>query len=99
MAPSCALDADGLRRQRDRYRTMGVDATVIERSPRRLVLSVAEGGAEVVPEVVEVESECCPFFDLAWDPGASRFSISVSESRHEPALDAIEFALGVEAAS
>ena len=95
MAPSCALDADGLRRQRERYRRMGAGATVIERSPRRLVVEVAEGGADVVPEVIAVESECCPFFDLAWDAGARRFSIAVSESQHEPALDAIEFALGV----
>jgi hypothetical protein len=95
IASSCDLDADGLRLQRDRYRRAGDGATLRERSARLIALDVSPRGAEIVPELIEVESACCPFFDLSWDPGSNRFSVGVRDREHEPALDAIAFALGI----
>jgi hypothetical protein len=95
MAPSCSLDADGLRRQRERYRQIGDGAVVLERTARRIAVEVPAAGAGLVPELIQVESECCPFFGLDWEPGDRRFSISVASERDEPALEAIAFALGL----
>jgi hypothetical protein len=95
LAPSCSLDADGLRRQRERYRRIGGGARVLERTARRIAVQVPASGAEVVPELIEVESECCPFFGLDWEPAERRFSVSVPSERDEPALEAIAFALGL----
>ena len=50
-----------------------------------------------MPELVEVERRCCPFFAIDWDPERRRFSIGVSDAEHEPALDAIAYALGLRA--
>jgi hypothetical protein len=90
---SCSLDEKGLRAQRERYRSAGRGAIMLQRTSRSLVVEVGERGTGVVPELVDVERECCPFFDLDWDPRTRRLSISVSERDQEPALDAIEFAL------
>ena len=95
LAPRCDLDADGLRLQRERYRRAGDGATLRERTDRLIALDVSPGGAAVVPGLIEVESACCPFFDLSWDPGSRRFSIAVGDREHEPALEAIAFALGL----
>ena len=95
IAPSCDLDAEGLRRQRERYRQAGEGATVRERTARRLAVDVTPQGAKVVPELIEVESACCPFFELSWDPDSNRFSMGVRDATHEPALEALTFALGV----
>jgi hypothetical protein len=101
MAPSCALDEAGLRSQLERYRRAGRGARMVERGPRRLVVDLHERvDAELVQEAVAIERECCPFFSLQWRPGRRRLTVSVSSVEHEPALDAIAFALGLhEAAS
>jgi hypothetical protein len=94
MAPSCALDEDGLRLQYERYRSVGRGARVLERSPRRLVVQLAPGVAgTLVEEALEVERACCPFFDLHWVQQDLRLTVSVSLAEHEPALEAIAFAL------
>jgi hypothetical protein len=96
MAPSCALDESGLRLQLERYRELGRNARVIERTPRSLVAALAdEVDAELVAETIAVERDCCPFFALAWEPARRRLTVSVSRAEHEPALDAIMFALGL----
>ena len=94
LVPSCGLDADGLKTQRERYREAGEGATVLERSPRRLVVEVSPRGANAVQKLVEVERECCPFFQIDWDSSLGRLSFGVSDAEHEPALDAIAYALG-----
>jgi hypothetical protein len=96
MAASCALDEAGLRLQLQRYRTAGQGARLIERTSRRLVVELAAPvESQLVDELVAVERDCCPFFTLVWRPDRRRFSVSVSEAEHEPALDAIGFALAV----
>jgi hypothetical protein len=91
---ACALDAAGLRLQLERYRRAGRDAFLIERTPRRLVAELDEGvDAELVEQAIAIERECCPFFALSWDRDRRRLTVSVSQIEHEPALDAIAFAL------
>jgi hypothetical protein len=94
MAPSCALDETGLRSQLERYRKAGRNARLIERAPRRLVTELDKDvDTELVAEALAIERECCPFFALSWEPDRRRLTISVSQAAHEPALDAIAFAL------
>ncbi len=98
MAASCALDESALRAQLGRYRRVGRNARLIERIPRSLVADLDEDvDAQLVAETVAIERECCPFFTLSWEPQRRRLTVSVSEAAHEPALDAIAFALGLAA--
>jgi hypothetical protein len=98
MAPSCALDEAGLRTQLERYRHAGQNARLIERTPRRLVADLDQNvDAELVTETIAVERECCPFFNLTWEPDRRRLTVSVSQAAHEPAIDAIAFALDLQA--
>ncbi len=97
MAPSCALDEAGLRSQLERYRQAGQNARLIERTPRSLVADLDKDvDAELVAETVSIERECCPFFTLTWEPERRRLTISVSQAAHEPAIDAIAFALNLQ---
>jgi hypothetical protein len=98
MAPSCALDEAGLRSQLERYRQAGQNARLIERTPCSLVADLNESvDAELVAEAIAVERKCCPFFTLTWEPDRRRLTISVSQAAHEPGLDAIAFALNLQA--
>jgi hypothetical protein len=98
MAPSCALDANGMRAQYERYRRAGAGARVLERSPTHFVVDLDR---HVDPKLVEaalaIERECCPFYELGWEPDRRRLRISVSDQEHAPALEALAFALGLEA--
>lgn len=96
MAPSCALDAGGLREQLDRYRQVGLDARLLERTSRRLLVELSgQVDDELVERAISIERECCPFFELDFEPHSRRLSVAVSEAEHEPALEAIAFALGL----
>jgi hypothetical protein len=98
MAPSCALDESGLSSQLERYRQAGRNARLIERTPRSLVVHLDEDvDTELVAETIAVERECCPFFALVWEQDRRRLTVLVSQAAHEPALDAIAFALDLQA--
>lgn len=98
MAPSCALDESGLRLQLERYRQAGRNARLIERTARRLVADLDDDvDAALVAETIAVERECCPFFVLTWEPDRRRLTVTVSQAADEPALDAIAFALNLQA--
>jgi hypothetical protein len=98
MAPSCALDEAGLRSQLERYQHAGQNARLIERTPRSLVVDLDQDvNAELVAEAVAIERKCCPFFALTWEPERRRLSVSVPQAAHEPAIDAIAFALNLQA--
>ncbi len=100
MAPSCALDEAGLRLQLERYRRAGEGARPIERTPSRVVVELDErADGKLIEEAVAIERECCPFFALDWEPVRRRLTVSVAHVAHEPALDAIAFALGLDAAA
>jgi hypothetical protein len=99
MAPSCALDEAGLRVQLERYRRAGEGARLTERAPRRFVVELDEHTDDaLVEEALATERECCPFFALDWEPSRRRLTVAVAHAEHEPALDAIAFALGLDAA-
>jgi hypothetical protein len=96
MAPSCTLDPQGLRLQYERYRRAGKRARLVERSDRRIVVDLGDGvDVATVEELLVVERECCPFFELDWDAESKRLSISVAHAHEEPALGAIEYALAL----
>jgi hypothetical protein len=84
--------------QLERYRQAGRNARLIERTPRSLVADLDKDvDTELVAETVAIERECCPFFALTWEPDRRRLTISVSQAAHEPAIDAIAFALDLQA--
>jgi hypothetical protein len=92
---SCSLDDTAMRAQRDRYRAVGRVSTVVGRDARRRVIRVGDDvpGA-LVEELIRVERACCPFFELGWDAADRLLTISVATDEHEPALEAIDSALG-----
>jgi len=95
--PSCALDGNGLRVQRERYRRVGQRARLVDRTGRKLVVELdPHVDPRVVDDLIVVERACCPFFELGWDRERRRLTVSVSQKEHEPALDAIAFALDLE---
>lgn len=95
MAPSCALDEAGLRSQLERYRRAGVGAVLVERTSSRAVVDLDQQvDVQLVGETIAIERECCPFFDLSWEPGGRRLTIAVSRPDQEHAIEAILFALG-----
>jgi SAM-dependent methyltransferase len=93
-APSCDLDAAGLRDQLERYRRIGKGARLIERSGQHVVVEVAPEDAGHVESAIAVERECCPFFAMTWEPDDRRLKVAVAEAEQAPALDAIASALG-----
>lgn len=94
MAPSCALDDAGLRLQLERYRQAGLGARLVDRTPRSLIVDLDQQiDTQLVEETITIERECCPFFTLDWQPELRRLTVAVSQTEHEPALDAIAFAL------
>jgi hypothetical protein len=98
MAPSCGLDERGLRLQYARYRTARAGARLLRRTRVCLVVDLdRKVDLNLVDELLAIERECCPFFELVWKPDARRLSVSVSQKRYEPALDAIAFALNLPA--
>jgi hypothetical protein len=48
---------------------------------------------EPVAQAIAVERECCPFFALTRLADQRRLVVAIAEAAHEPALDAIAFAL------
>jgi hypothetical protein len=98
MVASCALDDAGLRVQLERYRQAGAGARLVVRTPRSVVVDLdAQVDTQLVEETIAVERECCPFLALEWEPERRRLTVAVSQAEHEPALDAIVFALEPEA--
>lgn len=92
----CRLDLPALRRQRDRYRRIGRQVTRAARRPSTLEVGFdADVDEPLLAETLAIERRCCPFFRLDYDSAARRLSVSV-EPGHEPALDAIEHALGLD---
>jgi hypothetical protein len=97
MAPSCALDESGIRSQLERYRLAGRGARLLELTGQQVTVQLDERiDRKVIERAIEVEGECCPFFAIDWRAEQRRLVISVGRSEHEPALEAIVFALGLD---
>jgi hypothetical protein len=96
MAPSCALDESGMRRQLERYRQAGQRARLVERTDRQVTVQLDQRiDRDVIERAIAVERECCPFFSIDWRAEQRRLIVSVGRAEHEPALAAIVFALGL----
>src|ERR1700754_3408567 len=88
----CALDADGMGRQRERYAALSRSVVSRERGPQRLVVRFGKGvDAALLREAVEVERACCPFFTISVSGRTLEFTVATEE--HDPGLDAIDEAL------
>jgi hypothetical protein len=99
VVPACSLGETELREQFARYASAGRGGEVVERERRRRVIRVSpEVPESLILELIEVERGCCPFFELAWDRASRRLTIEVPDGDHEPAMEAIVFALGAAAA-
>lgn len=90
----CRLDLDGLRLQRDRYRTLGTAVERIVRAPQLLTVGfTATVDLRLLDETLAVERSCCPFFMLDYDPAPRRLTATVGDPGQGPALDALVTAL------
>ena len=93
---TCTLELHDLRSQAERYARAGAGGKLIERSPRRLAVRLRSGvDLDEVGKAVAIERDCCPFYEIAWDPAARELSFTVTRAEQEPALDAIAYALGL----
>jgi hypothetical protein len=90
LASSCSLDQARLEEQRARYRTVGRSGRIVSRAERQVVIAVSERVPDrLVEELVAVERECCPFFELDWQPGPRWLTVAVPAAVQAPALETI----------
>ena len=97
MAPdSCTLDAEGGIAQAERYRRVGAGAELLASEPLAIVARLTESvDPKLVEELVAIERDCCPFFEIGWDEADRTLSFAVTKAEDGPALDAIAYALGL----
>ncbi|HET8953419.1 MAG TPA: hypothetical protein VFN44_23045 [Solirubrobacteraceae bacterium] len=90
----CALDADALAAQRERYARIAAARIGSDRRPGELVVEFDEARLDhaLLEQTLAIERECCPFYILRLD--GARLSVRVAEPHQEPALDAIANMLG-----
>jgi hypothetical protein len=95
MTPTaCNLEPMELHEQLERYRAIGRLAAWVEQEPGRVVVRFADDPpSALIDRTVEVERDCCPFFDIDYDPAIQRLAISVDQPDRLPSLDAIVRAL------
>ena len=92
-ALSCALDEQGLRRQRERYTRLGPSVVHVRRAAQELVVEFACGfDRATLAAVIAVERECCPFFVFEFDDSSRRLRVGVREPDAAAALQAIAVA-------
>ena len=88
--PSCALDEQGLRRQRERYARLAASVVHVRHAARELVVEFAPGlDRATVAALIAVERECCPFFAFDFDEGSRRLRVGVREPDAAAALDVL----------
>jgi hypothetical protein len=94
---ACRLDEQGLAAQRARYRRLAPSVADIQRGADRLtVVFAADLERGLLDELLAVERECCPFFELDFDAESRRLAVGVSDARFRDALDAIAYQLANE---
>ena len=91
---ACSLNADELAAQLERYRAIGRLAAAVEHEPGRVVVRFAgDPPSALIERALEVERDCCPFFELDYDPDTRRLAISVDHPDRHPGVDAVAHAL------
>ena len=95
VTPACALDAEGMRLQGERYRRLAPAVESIRREGTRLTVRFGAGvDRAALDEAIAIERDCCPFFAIAFEPEARELTVSVEEPRLAGALDALAEPLG-----
>ena len=91
---ACSLDETAMAAQRARYAVVARHVQSLASGERSLKARIDEtlDGA-VLRELIEVERECCPFFEIGYDAAERLLSVSVSSEEHAPALQAIAHVL------
>jgi hypothetical protein len=91
MAPAgCTLDDRGLAEQLHRYRRLGETAASIQDYDARLVITFAANvDVNLLRETIAIESRCCSFFALDYEPSARRLSIGIDDPARGDALRAV----------
>lgn len=93
--PTCALDDEAMRAQRERYARLGDDVRRIEREPTAVVVEFREAfDREALEDALAVERSCCPFFVFDFDEATRCLRTTVRENEQLPALDAMMHSLG-----
>jgi hypothetical protein len=97
--PSCALDEEGLRGQRERQARLAASVARTERDGMTIAIYFRHDfDRSALDEMLAVERRCCPFFAFGFDEQERRLEVSVQEAGHAPALEAIAAGLGAAAA-
>jgi hypothetical protein len=92
--PECKLSVPELGDQQARYRRVAPWVDELRRDGREVVVRLSPGAdRDLVREVVAIERDCCPFYAISYDADRGIVRFGVDEPRHEPALEAIEYAL------
>jgi hypothetical protein len=95
MVPSCSLTKAGLEGQRRRQARLAPHIRRRALTGNTLLVVFDEGlDRATLEEMVAIERECCPFFELSFDEGSHALTIAVGEADHLPALAALARALG-----
>jgi hypothetical protein len=91
---ACSLDESGMAAQRARYAVVARHVRSLASGERSLRARLDESlDGAVLRELIDVERECCPFFEIAYDPSEHLLSVSVATDEHAPALQAIAHSL------
>jgi hypothetical protein len=94
---SCSLDLHGMQGQAARYVAIGRAARLVAADATSFTVELAAGADEqLVREAIAVESACCPFFAVAYEPEARRLRVGVSAPEQASALAALAGSLGLE---
>jgi hypothetical protein len=88
--PSCALDEQGLERQRERHRRLAPSVLQVRRIDEILVVDFARDfDRPALEELIAVERECCPFFTFSFDQHSGHLEVGVHDHGAASTLDAI----------
>jgi hypothetical protein len=91
---ACSLDEAEMAAQRARYVVVARHVLSLAHGDRALKARLDEAlDGTVLRELIEVENECCPFFDISFDAAERLLSVSVASAEHEAALQAIAHSL------
>lgn len=95
--PTCALDEEGVREQRDRYARVTPGVRRVVREPEAVTIEFRDDfDRDALDEALAVERECCPFFQFEFDQSRLRLRATVREPDQLPALDAMVHAVGAQ---
>jgi hypothetical protein len=84
--PTCALDQDGIERQRH--------AGPVVREPDAVAVQFRPGfDRDALDEALAVERQCCPFFEFEFGASDRRLRVTVKDQDQLAALDVIAEAL------